>query len=165
MTHLRSSCAGVIVSGIALVLSCCLREGMQLTDSLKQPAKASLAEEEQPLLEVCRTRPVCTDSKMPHNKLTCLAEGHGCCMESKEAIMLPEAWHPASTIARTSDVKCAACQQDGAGTEASDMVNKTSLRQQDSLPGSGDPQQASKVTWRSFARDAQVGHMHACQKL
>ena len=45
-------CAGVIVSGIALVLSCCLREAVQLTDSLKTPGKAALAGEDVPLVQV-----------------------------------------------------------------------------------------------------------------
>ena len=45
------------------------------------------------------------------------------------------------------------------------MVDKACLRQQDSLPAAEDAQQASKVTWRSFAKDAQVGHMHLCLKL
>ena len=45
-------CAGVIVSGIALVLSCCLREAVQLTDSLKNPGKAALAGEQEPLMQV-----------------------------------------------------------------------------------------------------------------
>ena len=47
-----SPCAGVIVSGIALVISCCLREAVQLTDSLKAPAKAALTDEEEPLIQV-----------------------------------------------------------------------------------------------------------------
>ena len=48
-----SPCAGVIVSGIALVLSCCLREAVQLTDSLKTPGKTgSVMDEEEPLIQV-----------------------------------------------------------------------------------------------------------------
>lgn len=43
----------MIVSGIALVLSCCLREAVQLTESLKGSAKAPSAEEEEPLIQVC----------------------------------------------------------------------------------------------------------------
>lgn len=44
----------------------------------------------------------CVLSRKRHNKLAYLAEGHGCCMESKELMMLPEPWHPASTAAHTS---------------------------------------------------------------
>ena len=47
-----SACAGVIVSGIALVLSCCLREAVQLTDSLKAPGKVALPDEQEPLIQV-----------------------------------------------------------------------------------------------------------------
>lgn len=42
----------MIVSGIALVISCCLREAVQLTESLKAPGKAALADEEEPLIQV-----------------------------------------------------------------------------------------------------------------
>ena len=47
-----SACAGVIVSGIALVRSCRLREAVQLTDSLKTPGKADLPDEQEPLMQV-----------------------------------------------------------------------------------------------------------------
>lgn len=42
----------MIVSGIALVLSCCLREAVQLTDSLKTLGKAALPDEHEPLIQV-----------------------------------------------------------------------------------------------------------------
>jgi len=45
------------VSGIALLLSCCLREAVQLTDSLKEPSKATPPEEEEPLIQVCNMQP------------------------------------------------------------------------------------------------------------
>ena len=58
---LQCWCAGVVVSGIALALSLCLRDSVPLTDTLKQAVRKVPQEEEEPLVQASFV--ICHDTR------------------------------------------------------------------------------------------------------